>query len=51
MIGLEVGNYYGNLCIKQVKDKFFWSVESWDGHHWSEIPERLYKELERFANE
>lgn len=44
----DIGNYYGHLSVKVSGDKFFWSIENWDGHHWQEIPKSLYDELIRF---
>lgn len=44
----EVGNYYGSLYVKEEDGKFYWSVENWDGHHWDEIPEYLYRALLQF---
>ncbi len=38
----NIGNYYGGLCVKQEKEKFFWSITNYDGDEWEEIPESLY---------
>jgi hypothetical protein len=46
----NIGNYYGGLHIKKVNDKFYWSIENYDGHDWEEIPESLYNELIKFEN-
>lgn len=47
----EIGNYYGGLTVKECDGKFFWGIENWDGHNWSEITESLYKELLNFKEE
>ena len=39
---MPIGNYYGNLEIKEDDGKFYWSIENWDGDHWQEIPVELY---------
>ena len=41
----EIGNYYGGLTVKSEDGKFYWSIQDWDGDHWLEIPEDLYKSL------
>ena len=43
-----IGNYYGGLNIKQEEDKYYWSIENWDGHYWEEIPKNLYDMLVAF---
>lgn len=40
-----IGNYYGGLAVKSEGDKFFWSIENFDGYDWVEIPENLYRTL------
>lgn len=42
---LAPSNYYGGLTISQVSGKYYWSVENWDGHSWSEIAEATYNAL------
>jgi hypothetical protein len=50
MIGFEeIGNYYGGLNCKEENGKFYWSIENYDGHDWSEITEELYRALEKFS--
>ena len=44
----KITNYYGALNVKAEGDKFYWSIEDWDGHFWEEIPETLYRALLRF---
>lgn len=41
----KCGNYYGGLTVKYVDDKYYWSIEDYDGHHWYEIPKYLYDSL------
>ena len=43
-----IGNYYGELEVKEESGKFWWSIEDWHGHRWEEIPETLYRELIAF---
>lgn len=47
----EIGNYYGELCVKEDNDRFFWSIENHDGHCWQEIPLDLYVRLLQYADE
>lgn len=49
-VGL-IGNFYGGLSIKKVDNKYFWSIENYDGYEWEEIPESLYAELVKFEQE
>ena len=44
----KIGNYYGGLNVKAEEDRFYWSIEDWDGHSWEEIPEALYRALLKF---
>lgn len=46
----NIGNYYGGLNIKKDDDKYYWSIENYDGDDWEEIPESLYNELVKFEN-
>ena len=46
-----IGNYYGNLKVKQEDCRFAWSIENWDGDEWEEIPEYLFAALNRFQDE
>ncbi|WP_133116167.1 hypothetical protein [Mesorhizobium wenxiniae] len=49
---LEPGNYYGNLAVAARPDgKFYWSVENYNGHDWSIIPEYLYQAIMRHHSE
>lgn len=41
-------NYYGGLAVVEVEGKYYWAIKNWDGWHWEEIPETLYKELIAF---
>ena len=52
MINLGIGNYRGNLHIKEGKGRYYWVVQcdmdnsdEWD---WAEIPEHLYNALALF---
>lgn len=47
----NISNYYGGLSVKQENGKFFWSIENWDGQHWSEVPEYLFKALNRYEKQ
>ena len=47
----NIGNYYGGLSIKQEGDKFFWSIENWDGEGWDEIPKHLFDALNKYEDE
>ena len=40
-----IGNYYGGLEVKKESERFWWSIEDWNGHYWEEITESLYNEL------
>lgn len=40
-----IGNYYGDLQVKEESDKYYWSIENWNGHHWEEITRKLYDAL------
>lgn len=44
----DIGNYYGGLSVKSEDGKYFWSIESYDGENWEEIPKRLYDQLVEF---
>ena len=43
----EIGNYYGGLAVMQEGDKFFWSIENYDGEEWREIPKYLFDALNK----
>jgi hypothetical protein len=47
----EIGNYYGGLHVKLEDGKPYWSIEDWDGHHWQDIPQRLYQTLVDYERE
>lgn len=47
----DIGNYYGSLWIKKENNKCYWSIENYDGHDWSEIPENLFLELEKYQEQ
>lgn len=44
------GNYYGSLEIRydDKSDQWMWSVENYDGHHWTPIPKYLAEALAKF---
>ncbi len=44
----NICNYYGCLTVKIEGEKYFWSIDNWDGHEWEEIPKSLYDELVTF---
>ena len=46
----SICNYYGRLNVKREGDKFFWSIEDWDGLDWEEIPAPLYHALLGFES-
>jgi hypothetical protein len=46
-----IGNYYGNLEVKQEGGRFYWGIENYDNCWWEEIPEYLFVALNRFENE
>jgi hypothetical protein len=46
-----IGNYYGDLSVKEESGRYFWSIENYDGHHWEEIPEYLYHSLVKYEDE
>ena len=41
----EIGNYYGNLSVKEKGGKFYWGIENYNGTYWEEISEDLYNAL------
>lgn len=41
----EIGNYYGGLKVAKKGRLYFWAIENWDGHTWSQIPKSLYDAL------
>jgi hypothetical protein len=41
----NISNYYGGLSVKTEDNKCYWSIEDYDGHDWTEIPESLYRAL------
>jgi hypothetical protein len=47
----DIGNYYGGLFVKQEGDKYYWSIEDWNGHGWQEIPQFLYDALLKFQEQ
>ena len=46
---LPPGNFYGRLCIARRGDKFWWTVENFDGFTWCEITGDLYDALLPFS--
>ena len=47
----EIGNYYGGLSVCCYDNKYYWSIENWNGNAWEEIPEYLYLTLIRYEKE
>ncbi len=47
----NIGNYYGGLAVKDEGDKFYWSIENYDGHNWYEISKDLYNALNQHEDE
>ena len=47
----QIGNYYGNLCVKVEDGYYYWAIENWTGWYWEEIPKYLYDALNRFEEE
>lgn len=43
-------NHYGGLSVKEENGKYYWSIEDYSGHDWSEIPKYLYDTLLRYQN-
>jgi hypothetical protein len=42
----DIGNYYGDLWVKEEEGRFFWQIEDYCSNTpWSEIPESLYRAL------
>lgn len=41
----NIGNYYGNLNVKEEEGKYFWGIDSYDGIEWEEISSHLYEAL------
>lgn len=41
----QIGNYYGDLQVKEEDGKYYWSIENWCGHSWEEITKKLYDTL------
>jgi hypothetical protein len=46
-----IGNYYGGLSIKKEGRKCYWSIESYDGDDWVEIPKYLFDALLQYETE
>lgn len=44
----NIGNYYGNLLIKQEGGKCWWVIEDYTAHDWREIPRELFEALLRY---
>lgn len=47
----KIYNYYGGLCVKEESNKYYWSIEDWNGHDWKEITKELYDSLNKFEDE
>ena len=45
-----IGNYYGNLEVKEEGGLYYWAIENHDRIDWEEIPESLYNELVNFED-
>lgn len=41
----------GGLSVSSSDNKFYWSIEDWDGESWKEIPEYLYNTLLKYEEE
>jgi hypothetical protein len=41
----KIENYYGGLYVKEVENKYYWTIEDYFGNKWEEISETLYNEL------
>lgn len=47
-----VGIYYSSFLEVEERDgKYYWNIQSWKGSYWEEIPEYLYRALNRFEDE
>ena len=46
----NIGNYYGCLSVKSENNKYYWSIENYDGHDYEEIPHSLYVELVKYKD-
>ena len=46
-----ISNYYGDLQIVEHDGAFWWDINNYDGRDAEQIPEYLYRALERFENE
>ena len=47
----DIDNYYGGLSVSSADNKFYWSIENWDGYYWKEIPEELYMALLKYQED
>lgn len=45
-----IGNYYGDLRVKEENGSYFWCIPDVNGDYWEEIPKSLYNELISFEN-
>lgn len=48
---LNIGNYYGQLTISFLGDKYYWMLEDQGDREWKEIPKFLYDSLLRVSNQ
>jgi len=45
-----IGNYYGEINVKEEAGRYFWAIEDWTDWLWEEIPKSLYDELMKFED-
>ena len=43
----NIGNYYGNLQVKETGGKYYWGITNYDGVDWEEISKFTYTVLLR----
>jgi len=48
---LTICNFYGSLNIKKERNKYYWSIEDYDGFEWQEIPKYLYDCIFKYSKE
>lgn len=47
----DISNYYGKLWVQERDNKFYWSIDDWDGDSWFEITKELYDALIKYETE
>ena len=50
-INMGPGNCYGWLTVIEWENRYWWSVENWDGFEWIEITKELYIALKKFKEQ